>query len=281
MDFKLSFKTKAPIASIATSRDKVLYVATNSHLTCYETCPVKKVFAKKLDEYVDIIAVAFSKADDTEFLVQLDTKSKALRFLSSEGKPVLVTMLQKQPNKLLASSENFIAYAYNDENKVYMELLSIDKGTPQVSSHGRAIEVPFESGRVRSICMSKSNKGNPVVVCSNVFNPSKTKKSEKALITMVLSKQIGYSKFTFDDLDQNASIFDLIDLVCDKDNIFVLNSTGNAVYQVTKIGKHVRKVCLVGANFPFSSVSHIRLDEDNKYVYMVPEKDMVYKFTYE
>ena len=53
------------------------------------------------------------------------------------------------------------------------------------------------------------------------------------------------------------------------------------MYHVLKMGKSVRKVSAVGASFPFSLASHICLEAKNKSLYIVSDKDLISKYSYQ
>ena len=273
LKFNLAFRTRATITAMAAVRNNGFYVASNDYLMYYKVeQQATKVFEKKLQESVHAMAIA------ADLLVLLNVKNRKLRLLPTTGVQILDYQLPQHPNKYLAAAENLIAYSFQEGNKVFIGLLSVDKTLLKVTSFRDPIEVPFGSPHIRSLCLSKSNRGNPVVVCSNYFFKGQTKKSETALVMTVVAKEISHSKMSFGILDSNARSFDLKSIVCDKDYLFVLNSSGNALYCITKIGYHVTKMNLVGSQFSLSSVSHIYRDPDSNSLYLAREKEYICKF---
>ena len=148
-----------------------------------------------------------------------------------------------------------------------------------ISSFGQPVQIPFESGNIKSMCLYASSKGNPVVTCTNTFTTGKSNKSDTALVTIVVTKQ-KCSKWTFNDLDSKASSFDLCSIANDKDSIFVLNKAANVLYHVSKTGKSVRKVSVVGASFPYSLASHMCADPQSNSLYIATDKNLISKFSY-
>ena len=276
---------KPNIECIAATKSDDLFIATNEKFSGFKTSPPRAVFEVDLrGENIDAIVMAMSKAGSVDFLVKLDTKRKVVKFLSSRGRSnpydyvSKFHSIQKEPQKLLASYGHFVCYAYTDQQKVSVAFLTIDDEAPTLSEFGVPIQVPF--ARVRSMCMYLSQKGNPVLVCGNAFQPGKTDKSDLAIVAM--TKQIVHWKVTFDDLDPDASGFDLRDMACDKDNVFILNIRANAIYHISKNGSCVRKMNIVDTppKYHFSSPASICLDQRTKSVYIAHAKDIISKFSY-
>ena len=276
---------KPNIECITATKSNDLFVATNEKFSGFKTSPPKAFFEVDLQgESVDAIVMAISKAGSTDFLVKLDMKRKVLKFLSSKGKSNPYDYVSKfhrveqESQKLLASYGHFVCYAYTDQQKVCVAFLTIDDETPTLSEFGVPIQVQFD--KVRSMCMYISQKGNPVLVCGNAFHAGKTDKSDLAIVAM--TKQIVHWKVTFDDLDPDASVFDLRDMACDKDNVFILNNRAHVVYHISKNGSCVRKVSIVDTppKYHFSSPTSICLDQRTKSVYIAHAKDIISKFSY-
>ena len=277
---------KPNIECITTTKSNDLFIATNEKFSGFKTSPPKAFFEVNLQgESVDAIVMAISKAGSTDFLVKLDMKRKVLKFLSSKGKSnpydyvSKFHYIKKESQKLLASYGHFVCYAYTDQRqKVSVVFLTIDDETPTLSEFGVPIQVQF--AWVRSMCMYISQKGNPVLVCGNAFHPGRTDKSDLAIVAM--TKQIVHWKVTFDELDPDASVFDLRDMACDKDNVFILNNRAHAVYHISKNGSCVRKVSIVDTppKYHFSSPTSICLDQRTKSVYITHAKDIISKFSY-
>ena len=276
---------KPNIECIAATESDDLFVATNEKFSGFKTSPPRAVFEVDLrGENVDAIVMAMSKAGSVDFLVKLDTKRKVLKFLSSKGRTNRFDYvskfhsIQKEPQKLLASYGHFVCYAYTDQQKVSVAFLTIDDEDPTISEFGVPIQVPF--ARVRSMCMYLSQKGNPVLVCGSAFQPGKTDGSDLAIVAM--TKQIVHWKATFNDLDPWASSFDLHDMVCHKDSVFILNTRANAIYHISKNGSCVRKMNIVDTppKYHFSLPASICLDQRTKSVYIAHAKDIISRFSY-
>ena len=186
--------------------------------------------------------------------------------------------VHKNTQKLLASSGHYVCYGYTDQQKVSVAFLTIDDETGTLSEFGAPIQVPF--ARVRSICMYISNKGNPVLVSANAFQQGNTEKSDLAIVAM--TKQIIHWKMTFADLDLDASSFDLRNMACDKDNVFILNNRANTIYHISKNGSCVSKVNITDTppKYHLSSPSNIALDTRTRSMYITHVKDIISKFSY-
>ena len=280
LKLETSFRTKGTIESIAAAKDDVLYVTTSDYLSRYQTSPVKKDFQKDLFVKADDMVLTTSKSDKVELVVLLNSTQRTLSFYSLERISAFVNSLEKDSRKFLASSGHFISYVYNENNKDYVQCLTVENGSPVISSFGQPVQIPFESGNITSMCLYASSKGNPVVTCTNTFTTGKSNKSDTALVTIVVTKQLNSSKWTFNDLDPKASSFDLCSIASDKDSIFVLNKAANVLYHVSKSGKSVRKVSVVGASFPYSLASHMCADPQSNSLYIATDKNLISKFSY-
>ena len=277
-----SFEIIAAIRSIAVSRKNSLYAVNKSWLIRSETSPVKK-HLRSLDEEANAVAVVYSKSG-TEFIVVLNNQKKMLVFFLQEKQdPVSTYILAKQPDGILASCENIIAYSFNENGKACVSLLSLTNDLPEFSAFSKPLEIPLESGKVRSMHLSISNKGNPVLSCSSVFLPDFSKKSDTAVVMSVISKQTVHCKMSFNELDSNISAFNLKSMTCDKDYVFVLNgAAGGALYRITKSGLCVRKMKMIGKDFPseFSSVNCICLGSEVKKLYTSNANNTISIFNY-
>ena len=280
LKLETSFRTKGTIESVAAAKDDVLYVTTNDHLSRYKTSPVKKDFQKDIFVKADDMVLTTSKSDKVELVVLLNSTQRTLSFYSLERISAFVNSLEKESRNFLASWGHFIAYVYNENNKDYVQCLTVENGSPVISSFGQPVQIPFESGHIKSMCLYASSKGNPVVTCTNTFTTGKSDKSDTALVTIVVTKLLNTSKWTFNELDPKASSFDLCNITCDKDSIFVLNKAANALYHVSKTGKSVRKVSVIGASFPFSLASHMCVDSQSNSLYIATDKNLISKFSY-
>ena len=278
-------KNKTNVGSIAVSRNGHLFVAANNQVSYYKTTLPAKVFEIEINENVDAITVASSTLDNIEFLTKLDAKRKMITFLSSKGQPNQYDYaskslpVHKRTSKILASSGHFVCYPYNEGKGVFIAVLMVENDSPVVSSLGN-VEVPFKSGRVRSVCMCISVEGTPVLICANTFHPGKTEKSQVAIVSM-MGDEIHW-ELTFSDLDPDAPNFDLKGLACDNDNVFVLNNKSNAVYNVSMSGKCIRTLNMFGTppKFHFTAPNHICLDRHSKSLYIAHHKNVISKFTY-
>ena len=277
-----SFQITAAIRSIAVSRKNSLYAVNKSWLIRSEASPVKK-HLRSLNEEANAVAVVYSKTG-TEFIVVLNNQKKMLVFFLQEKQdPVSTYILAKQPDGILASCENIIAYSFNENGKAYVSLLSLTNDHPEFSAFSKPLPIPLESGKVRSVHLSISNKGNPVLSCSSVFLPNFSKKSDTAVVMSVISKQTVHCKMSFNELDSNISAFNLKSMTCDKDYVFVLNSAaGGALYRITKSGLCVRKMKMIGKDFPsdFSSVNCICLGSEVKKLYTSNANNTISIFNY-
>ena len=128
-----------------------------------------------------------------------------------------------------------------------------------------------------SVC----NEGYPVLVCSNTFQAGGTKKSQIAIVAINM-KEIVHWKVTFDELDPEESDFDLRNMACDKDNVFVLNNRANVVYHISKNGSCVSKVNIVGApeKYRLHSPANICINTRSRSVYIAHAKDVISEFSY-
>ena len=197
LKLETSFRTKGTIDSIAAAKDDVLYVTTNDYLSGYKTSPVKKDFQKDIFVKANNMVLTKSKSDKVELVVLLNSTQRTLSFYSLERISAFVNSLEKESHNFLASWGHFIAYVYNENNKDYVQCLTVENGSPVISSFGQPVQIPFESGHIKSVCLYASSKGNPVVTCTNAFTTGKSNKSDTALVTIVVTKQLNSSKWNF------------------------------------------------------------------------------------
>ena len=153
LKLETSFRAVDDVESLAASKIDMLYVATKDHLSHYKTNPVENVFVKDLVANTNAIATAVSKSDKVHFLVQLNAKGRTLTFSCLERDSAFVHSLEKECLEHLASSDNLISYAYNENSKLHVRCLSIENGSPKISSLGSTAQIPFESGSMSSMCV--------------------------------------------------------------------------------------------------------------------------------
>ena len=280
LKFVSSFKMMAAIHSITVSRNNLVYAVNKSWLTYSEMPPVKK-HLRSLNEEANAVCLIYSKTG-TEFIVVLNNQKKMLSFFSREKQdPVSMYPLPNQPDGILASCAHIVAYSFNEAGKAYVSLLSLMNDRSQLSTYCKSLQIPLESGKVRSMHLSISNRGNPVLSCSSVFLPDSSKKNNTAVVTSVISKQVVHCKISFNELDSNVSAFNLKSMACDNDCVFVLNSaSGGALYRITKAGLEVRKMEMIGKEFPFSSVNCICLGLEEKKLYTSNANNTISIFDY-
>ena len=136
LKLETSFRTKGTIESIAAAKDDVLYVTTNDYLSRYQTHPVKKDFQKDLFVKADDMVLTTSKSDKVELVVLLNSTQRTLSFYSLERISAFVNSLEKESRNFLASSGHFISYIYNENDKDYVQCLTVENGSPVISSFG-------------------------------------------------------------------------------------------------------------------------------------------------
>ena len=281
LKLETSFKTENEVKSLAVFKNGDLCVATTKHISHYETSSVTKIFEKEMVLNADATTTVASNSDNIQFVVQLNTIGRTLSFSCLDKNSTYFHSVEKNTMGHLSSSDNLLSYIYKEYNKLHVRCLSVDDSSPKISRFGTCAQIHFDSGKIGSMCLYKSNKGNPIVFCANMFVPGKSKKSETALLTVALTKQVVYSRITFKELDPNASNFNLCSIVSDSDNIFALNNVENVIYIVLKIGKTVQKVSVEGVSFPFSSARRICLEAKSKSLYVASDEDMISKFRYQ
>ena len=278
--FLSSFEIMPAVHSIAVSRNNLLYAVNKNSLVCFEISPVKKRLQKSLDEEVSAAALIYNKTG-AEFVAVLHDQQKILRLCSAQQQEQMTTyVLAKQPSVgILASCGNLLAYTYNEEGRAFVSLLSLNTDTPGIFPYYDSIQMPFKSGKIRSMHLSISSKGNPILVSSGVFLQS-TEKSDTALVITVLTNHIAHTQISYNELDSSSSAFDLRSIACDKDYVFVLNSVGNKIYRVAKTGLGVRKMKVTNKEFSFYSVNRICLGSEAKKLYMSNTNNSISIFKY-
>ena len=202
-------------------------------------------------------------------MVLLDINKKVLNIISLETISLMhVHSVRKQdPMPFLASSGHYLAYAFNQGGRVFIQVLSIEDRTATVISQPHwKIQIPLP---IRSMSMSISGRsGYPVVVCAHRFMIEETNKHQPALVSMVLGKKhVSSEIITFSELDPNAYAFDLKCLYSVGGLIFALNVKDNVVYRVLKSSKRSERVrCIDFLNFwsctEFSAARYMHLDVD-------------------
>ena len=276
------FEIMPAILGITVSRSNLLYAVSKNSLACCEVLSSAKICHKKL-LYLEAKAVAlvYSKTGK-EFVVVLNEPNKILTIFWPPGQ-VSSYLLPRQPAAgILVSSGNLLAYTFNDNGKGYVSLLSVNNDLAQISTYGNPFEIPLEPGRVRALHLSISNRGNPVLACSSVFVPGSSKKSDTAMIILIICNEVPqvYWKMSFNELDSNCSAFDLKRMACDNDSVFVLNRAIGTLYRITKTGKHVRKMKVTGQDFSFSSVNRFCLGSEVKNLYTSNMNNTISIFNY-
>ncbi len=278
---------KPNIESVAVTSGNDLLILTNQHLIALKTSPLTKMFEREIqDESIDALAIATSKTDKVDFVVKLDTKTKFMKFMSARGKSNPYDYISRffpvhqGVHGILATAGHFACYPYTEANNLHVAFVAVDNASPDLVPHGVPVQVPFTSNRVRALCLYISNKGNPVLICANVFQAGSTDKSEDAVIAM--TKQIVHWKITFNSVDPEASNFDLRSMATDGANVFVLNCRANAIYHISKNGTLVQKVNIVGGppKFNLYSPVSVALDARTKTLYVAHAKDVVSKLSY-
>ena len=264
-----SFEIMWAIRGITVSRSNLLYAVNKNCLACCEVLsPVKKSHKKLLYLEAEAVALVYSKTGK-EFVVVFNEPNKILTIFWPQGQ-LSSYLLPRQPAAgILVSSGNLLAYTFNDNGKGYVSLLSVNNDLAPISTYGHPFEIPLESGRVRAMHLSISNRGNPVLACSSVFVPGSSKKSDTAMIILIICNEVPqvYWKMSFNELDSNCSAFNLKCMACDSDSVFVLNAAVGALYRITKVGRRVRKMKVIGEDFSFSSVNHFCLGPEVKNLY--------------
>ena len=282
LKFVSSFKMMAAIHSITVSRNNLVYAVNKNWLTYSEMPPVMKHF-RSLNEEANAVCLIYSKTG-TEFIVVLNNQKKKLSFFSREKQdPVSTYPLDKQPDGILASCEHIVAYTFIEGGKSYVSLLSLMNDRSELSAYCKPLQIPLESGKVRSMHLSISNSGNPVLSCSStsMFLRDSSKRSNTAVVISVISKQVDHCKISFNELDSNISVFALKSIACDNDYVFVLNNaSGGALYRITKAGLQVRKMEMIGKEFPMSSVNCICLGSKEKKLYTSNANNTISIFNY-
>ena len=279
-----SFEIMPAIRGIAVSRNNLLYAVSKNCLACSQVLSyTKKCHWLSLYEEANAVGLICSKTG-TEFVVVLHAPQHMLMFFSSQQqRRVSSYLLPRQPLAgILASDGNLLAYTFNDWGKGYVSLLSVDNDLAEISTYGNPFEIPLESSRVRAMHLSISNTGNPVLACSSTFVPGSTKKSDTAVVTVIMSNEVPqvYWKMSFDELDSNISVFNLKSMACDGDNVFILNKTAGTLYRITKVGRRVSKMKVKGQDFSLSSVNRFCLGSEVKNLYTSNMNNKISIFNY-
>ena len=279
-----SFETMWAIRDITVSRSNLLYAVNKNYLACFDVLSSAKEYHKQL-LYLEAKAVALiCSKTGTEFVVVLSELQKMLSFfLWQQKKQVSSYLLPHHPTAgILEGSGNLLAYVFNNGRKSYVSLLSVNNDLAEISTYGHPFEIPFESGRVRAMLLSISNRENPVLTCSSTFTPGSTRKSDTALVTLIISKEEPrvYWRMSFDELDSNISAFNLKSIACDNDNVFVVNTAVGTLYRITNIGRRVRKMEVTGKDFSFSSVNRFCLGSEVKNLYTSNSNNTISTFNY-
>ena len=278
-----SFEIIPSVRSIVLSRNNLLYVVNRNCLVCYDSSPSSpmKKHLQLLSREANAVCLIYSKTG-TEFIVVLNNQKKMLSFFSREKQdPVSMYPLPNQPDGILAGCQNILAYSFIEGGKAYVSLLSLTNNLPELSAYCKPLQIPFESGKVRSMHLSISNRGNPVLSCSSVFLPDSSNKNDTAVVTSVISKQVVHCRISFNELDSTISAFNLKSIACDYDYVFVLNSAaGGAFYRITKPGKRVRKMKVTNKDFSFSSVNQICLQPEVMKLFTSSANDTISIFNY-
>ena len=279
-----SFEIMPAIRGIAVSRNNLLYAVNRNCLACSEVLSYTKKCNKIFfDQEAKAVALVYSKSG-TEFVVVLNELQRMLMFFSpQQQRQISSYMLPRQPaGGILTSSENLLAYTFINRGKGYVSLLSVNSDFPAISTYGNPFEIPLESGRVRAMHLSISNTGNPVLACSSMFVPDSTKTCDTAVVLLIISNEVlqVYWKMSFDELDSNISMFNLKNIACDSDHIFVLNKDIGILYRITKLSSTVRKMKVKGQDFSFSSVNRFCLGSELKNLYTSNKNNKISIFNY-
>ena len=276
------FRTIASVRGITFSENNLLYVVNSNCLVCYDTSSMKKRNSQILNGEASAIALIYCNTGKDFIAVLNNQKKMIMSFTQEQQNHVSSHRLVQQPDGILASCKNLLAYTFSEGGKAFVSLLSVDNDPPNIFVHMKPLQVPLESGKVRSTHLSISKKGNPVLVSSSMFLSSSTQKSDTAVVMNVIHDQELkiHWKMSFNELDSNISSFDLKSIACNNDYVFVLNSAaGGALYRITKIGKRVRKMKVIDKDFSFSSVNCMCLGSYNK-MFMSDTNDTISVFNY-
>ena len=244
LKLEASIAANAYIESFAVSPDEKIYLITKSHFLCYTRGLTEQVFEIPRIAAANASAVVISRLHQTPFLVQLDIGKKVLHIISLTTNSLMYSryVRKQDPMPFLTSSEHYLAYAFNQGGRVYIQVLSIeDKSATIMSQPSWLVHIPLP---LRSISLSISGRSRyPVVICAYKFMIPKTSKHQPALVSMVLGETgVSSETITFAELDPNAYAFDFKCICSIGGLIFALNVEENAVYRVMKSGKRHERV---------------------------------------
>ena len=274
------------IESMTVSTFGTLFVAGKNHIFMYDTVysPMRHIvegMQPPVEDYANSVAVATSAETAQNFFVTFNAKNKIAAFYNDPfcpaSAPFMRIPMHKSANRIIASSGHFVCYPFNKGKRVYVAVCLVENLTVTCQEE---MHIPFKSGRVRSLCMYISQGGKPVIICTNLYNPGNTEKSEIALMALTSDELLW--QVTFDDLDPNAENFDLRGVVCDEDTVFVINSKASTVYHVSQSGSSTRVLSLpeTPPMIKFNAPSHICIDNKRKSLFIAHHKGVVSKFIY-
>ena len=244
LKLEASIAANAYIESFAVSPDEKIYLTTKSHFLCYTRGLTKQVFEIPRIAAANASAVVISRLHKAPFLVQLDIGKKVLHIISLTANSLMYSRYARKqdPMPFLTSSEHYLAYAFNQGGRVYIQVLSIeDKSATIMSQPSWLVHIPLP---LRSISLSISGRsGCPVVICAYKFMILETSKHQPALVSMILGETgVSSETITFAELDPSAYAFDFKCICSIGGLIFALNVEENAVYRVMKSGKRQERV---------------------------------------
>ncbi len=142
-------------------------------------------------------------------------------------------------------------------------------------------EIPFW---VRSICAVLANDMfdvRPYVVCAGYFR-SKMHGYETALIALNGDNQNPIWEINWNQLDPTAEHFDLIDMVFDGNQIFVLNKFGDesgeqsCLYVVSLDGSKVKKVSQNDRPILIRGGCKMTVDRQQKLLFIATEDNLIH-----
>ena len=277
-------KNKAHIEGMASAGNGVLLIAAQNRVASYNTLstPPQKIHDGPLpgNDTVNAVTVASSPHHNVKVMATLDWGRRLFTLHTLGNLHLHDQPLHKQTSKTMASSGPFLGFTYNVGARTNVVVFSIAQDQSEITCKEEA-QIHFKYGRIRSFSMFTSPNGRPVIIGACVFIPGKSKNSEVALVALTSGEEELWS-LTFDDLDPNATNFDLRGLACDSKNVFVLNNKLNVVYCVFDGGKRVKILSFLDtpAPFHFTAPGHICLDWDKKSLYIAHRKDVVSRFTF-
>ena len=280
---EFAVKNKADIKGMASAGNGVLLIATQNQVTSYNTFPTppQKIQDGPLpgSDTIDAVAVASSPHHNTKVIATLDCKRKSFTLHTLGNLHLHDQPLPKRTGNTMASSGPFLGFTYNVGARSNVGVYSIAQDENEITCKEEA-QIPFKYGRIRSLSMSTLPDGRPMFIGACVFIPGKSEKYEIALVALTSGKEELWS-LTFDDLDPNATNFDLRGVASDSENIFVLNNKLNVVYYISDGGKCVRTLSFLDTppSFHFATSCHICLDWDKKSLF-IASRSIVSRFTF-